>query len=141
MKWLKKGLLLLLAVGVLTGLVSCAIGNTEESTMVTEPTKAPHKADPANFVRFARSTEPREAYVSVPELLAYESQYPDCNGTWFRDQLSGEDLVIYNSYLYALENRFIHFSVYVEDSDKDFSYIRELLSLDSPFFRAKLYLL
>lgn len=138
MKWLKKGLLVLLILAVVVSIMGCKIWDPRsallETTMPTEdPVKAAYKSDPASFVIFSRSTEPRECYVSISELLEYETQYPDCNGTWFRDQLSGEDLIIYNSYLYALENRFIHFTLYVEDSDKDFSYIRELVSLDSPF--------
>lgn len=133
MKWLKKGLLLLIVLSIVVGICGC----TTKDTLVTdatstEPAVTP-KNNPAAFVRFSRSTEPREQYVSVEELQNYESQYSDCNGTWFRDQLSGEDLTIYNSYLYAMENRFIGFEVYVADSDKDFSYIREMLSLDSPF--------
>lgn len=138
MKWLKKRLLLLLVLSVLTGIAGCATGFPEptvpQETMPTEdPMKVAYKSDPAGFVVFTRSTGPHERYVSIPELLEYETQYPDCNSTWFRDQLSGEDLVIYNSYLYALENQFIGFTLYVEDSDQDFSYIRELVSLDSPF--------
>lgn len=136
MKWLKKGLFLMLTLGIVVAFWACATGqqeNTvpEETTSASE--KAEHKKDPANFVEFSRSTEPRQKYVSIPELLEYESKYSDCNSTWFRDQLSGEDLIIYNSYLYALENRFTWFMLYVEDSDKDFSYVREMLSLDSPF--------
>ena len=138
MKRLKKGLFLLLALGVLMGLMGCTLQpsetvSTEATVSTIDPVKAAYKKDPANFVQFSRSTEPRDCYVSLEEILEYETQYPDCNSTWFRDQLSGEDLVIYNSYLYALENRYIHFSLYVEDSDKDFSYIREFVSLDSPF--------
>ena len=138
MKWLKKGLLLLLALGMLTGIMGCTTWPPETTVPETpaptvDPIKEAYKSDPANFVVFSRSTEPREWYVSIPELLEYETQYPDCNSTWFRDQLSGEDLVIYNSYLYALENRFIYFNLYVEDNEKDFSYIREFVSLDSPF--------
>ena len=143
MKWLKNGLLLLLIFGMLAGIVGCTTQNPQVTVPqttaqeVTAPTKDPmkeaYKKDPAHFVEFTRSTQPRQHYVPFSELLEYETQYPDCNGTWFRDQLSGEDLIIYNSYLYALENRFIGFNLYVEDSDKDFSYIRELVSLDSPF--------
>ncbi len=101
-----------------------------------EPTAAPTKAPkehPADYVRFYRSTEPQELYVPVEEIMAYESQYPDCNGTWYRNQLSGEDLCIYNSYLYSMEHCFVSFDVYVEDNTKDFSYIRDYLSMDSPF--------
>ncbi len=138
MKWSKKGLLLLLVLVILIGTVGCTVRYPvptvpEVPVPTKDPMKEAYKSDPANFVEFSRSTEPREWYVPISELLEYETQYPDCNGTWFRDQLSGEDLIIYNSYLYALENRFINFTLYVEDNDKDFSYIRELLSLDSPF--------
>ena len=143
MKWLQKGLCLLLILGMLAGIVGCTTQNPQVTVPqttaqeVTAPTKDPmkeaYKKDPAHFVEFTRSTQPRQQYVPFSELLEYETKYPDCNGTWFRDQLSGEDLIIYNSYLYALENRFIGFTLYVEDSDKDFSYIRELVSLDSPF--------
>lgn len=142
MKQLKKGLLLLLALAVFTGFVGCAFIPWDKLAQnivqdISEPTNDPikeaYKSDPANFVKFSRSTEPYEQYISIQEMLEYKTQYPDCNGTWFRDQLSGEDLIIYNSYLYALENQFIHITLYVEDSDKDFSYIRELISLDSPF--------
>lgn len=133
MKWLKKGLLILLSLSIF----SCVAGCTNQSSEISTPTKDPmteaYKNDPAGFVEFHRSLEPRFLYVPISELLEYETQFPDCNGTWFRNQLSGEDLIIYNSYLYALENRFISFILYVEDSDKDFSHIRELVSLDSPF--------
>lgn len=135
----RKGLLLVLAVAVLMLFPGCRNGvpGTSEPTKVPLPTMDPVKKaireDPANYVLFSRSTEPREVYVSIPELLEYRSQYADCNGTWYRDQLTGEDLVIYNSFLYALENRFISFTLYVEDNDRDFSHIREYLSLDSPF--------
>lgn len=136
MMWLKRGLLLLLVVGMLTGLMGCKTPDATAPKVpvpTEDPVKAAYKSDPAGFVEFSRSTEPQEWYVPISELLEYETQFPDCNSTWYRDQLSGEDLIIYNSYLYALENRYIGFTVYVEDSDKDFSYIRELVSLDSPF--------
>ena len=141
MRRLKNHLLLLLVLGVLMGNTGCAFGDSENAapdttvseTAAQDPMKEAYKKDPAHFVEFTRSTGPRQQYVPFSELLEYETQYPDCNGTWFRDQLSGEDLIIYNSYLYALENRFIGFSLYVENSNKDFTYIRELVSLDSPF--------
>lgn len=140
MNRLKQGLLLLLTLAMILLFLGC---DSRTPLASTEPTKIPLptmdpvkkaiREDPANYVLFSRSTEPQEVYVSIPELLEYRSQYADCNGTWFRDQLTGEDLVIYQSFLYALENRFIGFELYVQDSDRDFSYIREFLSLDSPF--------
>ena len=133
MKWLKKGSLLLLVLNMFVGLWGCKTETPMPSSVpetpvpTTDPVVAAYKKDPGSFVEFSRSTEPRVQYVPIEELMQYESKYPDCNGTWYRDQLSGEDVLIYNSFLYALENRFIHFYVYVEDSDKDFSYIREPL--------------
>ena len=102
----------------------------------TEPTehplKAAYKENKAAFVVFD-SAKTQYVYVPVQEIMEYESLYPDCNETWFRDQLSGEDLCIYNSFLYAMEHCCTWFELYVEDNDKDFYYVREALSLDSPF--------
>ena len=136
MKWLKKIAFVWIAVCVIVAIAGCKTEqeNATEQTALTQSEEKPaYKKDPANFVEFSRSTEPREVYVAVQDLLEYRSKYAECNSTWFRDKLSGEDLLIYNSYLYALENRFTWFTVYVEDNDKDFSYIREFVSLDSPF--------
>lgn len=127
--------LLCLCVAVWSGCVSDtpAMPSTTAPTVPTEdPVKTAYEKDPAAYVRFSQSVEPREVYVPIEEILAYETQYPECNGTWFRDTFTGEDLCIYNSYLYAMENRFIGFEMYVEDNDKDFDYIREALSMDSP---------
>lgn len=98
-----------------------------------DPLKEAYEKDPAGYVLFSRSTMPREVYVPVQDIMEYETQYPDCNGTWFKDQLAGEDLCIYNAYLYAMENCFIGFELYVEDNDRDFLHIREAVCLDSPF--------
>lgn len=139
---MKKLLLIFLVLALLLGTLGCTPGSVEQTVPTTgtqppaptvDPMKEAYKKDRAAFVRFSRSTEPRECYVPVEEIRGYESQFPDCIGTWYRDQLSDEDRLIYNSYLYALENRLIHFELYVADNDRDFSYIREALSLDSPF--------
>ena len=97
------------------------------------PMKQAYREDPTAFVVFRQAIEPKETYVPLEEVLAYESQYPECNGTWYRDQLEGEDLCIYNSYMYAMEYCFTGFELYVEDKDKDFTPVRYALSLDSPF--------
>lgn len=116
------------------GYVPSQTAPTLQTTVpITVPNLDAYKEDPASFVVFSRSTQPQRTYVPVTEVLAYQSQYADCNSTWFRDQLEGEELCIYNAYLYAMENCFIGFELYVEDNSKDFSYIREALSLDSPF--------
>ncbi|MBE7056990.1 MAG: hypothetical protein E7388_06085 [Ruminococcaceae bacterium] len=129
-------LVLLIALNAFV-LVGCKNGSFGEdlgtSVEPTPVTTLPPNRHPADFVKFYKSTEPRELYVPIEEIMDYESKYPDCNGTWYRNQLSGEDLLIYNSYLYAMENQYIHFTVFVEDNTKDFKYIREYLSLDSPF--------
>lgn len=115
--------------------VSPTLAPTEEREKTPEEA---YEEDPAAFVRFTRSTEPRESYVPVRDIMEYESRYPDCNGTWFRDRLSGEDLCMYNAYLYAMENCCTGFELYVQDNDKDFYYIREAVCLDSPFLEQNL---
>lgn len=100
----------------------------------THPLTEEYKKQPNAYVAFTQThQEPREVYVPVEEIMAYRTQYPDCTGTWFRDQLQGEDLCIYNCYLYALEHCYIGFVMYVEDNDRDFSYIRDAVSMDTPF--------
>ena len=100
----------------------------------THPLKEEYKKQPNAYVAFTQTHQsPREVYVPVEEIMTYQTQYPDCNGTWFRDQLQGEDLCIYNCYLYALEHCYLSFSLYVEDNDRSFDYIREAVSMDTPF--------
>lgn len=88
---------------------------------------------PENSVRFYIGEDQDETLLTVAEVMAYESPYAYCNSTWFRDQLEGEDLCIYNAYLYAMEHGCNGFELYVADNEKDFSFIREAVSLDSPF--------
>lgn len=99
----------------------------------THPLASAYKEQPDAYVAFTQThQQPREVYVPMEEIMAYQTQYPDCNGTWFRDQLEGDELCIYNCYLYALEHCYLNFSVYVEDNDRDFTYIREAVSMDTP---------
>ena len=145
---MKKGyhltplLLIIVVAFLLTGGSDFRVDTSSLSTVPTTTTtvdeealalKEAYKKNPDRYVHFSRSTEPRDCYVLVTDIMEYDTQYPDCNGTWFRDQLTGEDLCIYNAYLYAMENCFIYFDLYVQDSDKDFYYIREALCMDSPF--------
>ena len=88
---------------------------------------------PEDSVRFYTEGEEEKLLLTVEEIMAYESAYANCNGSWFRDQLKGEDLCIYNAYLYAMEHSYSGFELYVADKDKDFYFIRDALSLDSPF--------
>lgn len=131
MKSVKSLLLGCMVFVISVAALGCRNTNTPQPTV--DPVKEAYRADPAAYVVFERSTAPWYQYVTVEAIMNYQSQYPDCNNVWFRNQFSGEDLCIYNAYLYAMENRFINFELYVADNDKDFTYIREALSLDSPF--------
>lgn len=112
----------------------CGCAELLSPPLETTPTiEQAYKENPTAFVVFSKSTPPYTIYVPIDVLMEYQSILPIYNGTWFRNQLKGEDLCIYNAYLYAMENYYIHFSMYVEDNDRDFYHIREALSLDSPF--------
>lgn len=153
---MKKKYLLLAAVMVLLIILCCGCAAEEpeettvpvqtQETVATEPEetlpprnpewapKEEYDQNESGYVRFSRdSGTTLEVYVSRDYILNYESAYADCNGTWFRDQLSEEDRCIYNSYLYAMENQCTWFDLYVEDNDKDFRFVREAVSLGSPF--------
>ena len=97
------------------------------------PLKQAYQEQPNAYVAFNQThQQPLEVYVPIEEVMAYQTQYPDCNGTWYRDQLQGEDLLIYQCYLYAMEHCYLSFLVYVEDNDRDFDFIREAFSMDTP---------
>lgn len=98
-----------------------------------DPLEDAYKADRKAFVVFTRSTEPRTKYVPIQQIMEYRTQNPDCNGSWYRSVLTGEDLCIYNAYFYAMEHGFTGFEMYVQDRKRDIEYIREAVALDSPF--------
>lgn len=109
---------------------------SSESTSSTSSgpvTKTEYNKAQNKYVYFEKSTDPRELYVPVEEIMAYETKYPECNGTFFKDQFSGENLCIYNSYMYAMENSYTYFCVYVEDNKKSFDHIRKAFCMDTPF--------
>lgn len=154
-RFLKRGFLLSLAAVMMLSCSACVkleqmMNHTETETKqkippiptlphieivipTEDPLKQVYREDPAAFVVFTQAVEPREVYVPLEDIMAYQSQYPDCNGTWYRNQLEAESLSIYNAYLYAMEHCYTGFSLYVEDNDKDFNPVRQALSLDSPF--------
>ena len=108
----------------------------EARELETRPEWVPeeeYKANKTGYVVFKLAEE--QVYVYVPRdfVLNYKSRMPECNGSWFVDQLSEEDRCIYNAYLYAMENQMTWFELYVEDNDRDFRYLREAVSLGSPF--------
>lgn len=92
-----------------------------------------YQLDPSAFVLFYEDEDAEPVYLLLSDIDTYESQYPDCVSTWYRDQLTGEERTIYNAHLYAMEHCLKGFSLYVADNEKDFNHVRELLALDSPF--------
>ncbi len=113
----------------------------EEATdeVTTEVTREIYSEDPSWYIEFYSAEKQQYEYMSKREMAMYRSQYEDCNSTVYRNQLSGLPLLLYNCFLYAMENRLISFTVYVSDSDDDYTWIRELLSLDSPFLEQNYY--
>lgn len=107
----------------------------EEATdeVTTEVTREIYSDNPSWYIEFYSAEKQQYEYMSRREMAMYRSQYEDCNSTVYKSQLSGLPLLLYNCFLYAMENRLISFTVYVKDSDEDYTWIRELLSLDSPF--------
>lgn len=109
--------------------------NDEETTdeVTTEVTREIYSKDPSRYIEFYSAEKQQYEYISKSEMTAYRSQYEDCNSTFYRDQLSDQSLLLYNCFLYAMENRLISFMIYVDGFEDDFYRVRELLSLDSPF--------
>ena len=100
-----------------------------------DPMVVAYWKDPAAFVVFTQEEGAEEEIIMpLEQIISYESQYPDCNSTWYRDQLTGEALAIYNSLLYGMEHNLGYICLYATDAEEtDYWDIRELLSLDSPF--------
>lgn len=98
-----------------------------------EPDEVAYYKNPEGHVAFSQGEDTEEHYLTVDEVMAYQTAYPECNGEYYKSQLDGEDLLMYNCYLYAMENSYTTFALYVEDNEKDFSYIRHAVCLDSPF--------
>lgn len=100
-----------------------------------DPMVVAYWKDPAAYVVFTpEEGSEEELILPLEEIMVYESQYLQCNSTWYRDQLTGESLAIYNSLLYAMEHNQGYICLYVDDAEEtNHWYVRELLSLDSPF--------
>ena len=136
MKKLRYLCLLLLCAVLVAGMLSGCADFIRIDLLGLDPAFVAYLDAPEQYVLFRSNYEgstEENVYVPLEEILAYQTQYPDCNGTYFRDQLSGEDLAIYNAHLYALENSHGYFELFVANNEKDFTYIREYLSLDTPF--------
>ena len=136
MKKLRYLCLLLLCAVLVAGILGGCADFIRIDLLGLDPAFVAYLDAPEQYVLFRSNYEgstEENVYVPLEEILAYQTQYPDCNGTYFRDQLSGEDLAIYNAHLYALENSHGYFELFVANNEKDFTYIREYLSLDTPF--------
>lgn len=128
--------LIAISLAVLLAFSLCGCGDFIQIELLgMDPTLVAYQKDPAAFVVFfPEEGSQEEQIVSLEEIMAYESQYPECNSTWYRDQLTGESLAIYNSLLYGMEHNLGYICLYVADAEEtNHWYIRELLSLDSPF--------
>ena len=82
-------------------------------------TEADYKEDKKAYIKFTKNLHLGEVYVEREFIQDYSSDYTAYNGTWFRDQLTEEECCIYNCYLYAMENGFTGFTLYVQDNDRD----------------------
>ena len=136
MKQLKRLLCATLVIAIAISLCACS-GNIGKFVMIElldmDPAYVAYQQDPSSFVLFYEEEDAEPEYLPLSDIFYYESQYPDCNSTWYRDQLTGEELTIYNAHLYAMEHCLKGFSLYVADNEKDFSHVRDFLALDSPF--------
>lgn len=125
MKHLRNFALLILAVALL--LICCGCENPFSKPAGPED----YKNIPEGSVLFFRDYQ--EKIVTEKELLDYTSEYTQYNSTYFKSLLEDEDLCIYNAYIYAMEHGYTNFELYVADNEKDFSFIRHYVGLDSPF--------
>lgn len=121
---------------LLLGLCCCLCGCVDQlaaNILGIELIEWEYHKDPGNFAVFRETQEGEPVYIQKQEILDYQTAYPDCNSTWYRDQLSGDELYLYNCMLYAMEHCYTYFSLYVQDNEKDYWHVRDALSLDSPF--------
>ena len=121
----KKIICLLLATILSLNLSACASGSLPEGSNLSEriekfillefldydPDYVEYMFAPASFVVFFEEENADGIYIPLSEINTYESLYPDCISAWYRDQLSGEELTIYNAYLYAMEHCLKGFSL------------------------------
>ncbi len=126
---------ILVAVCLLCGLCFCLCGCVDEMTATLlgmELVEWEYHKAPASFAVFRETEESEPVYIQKQAILDYQSAYSDCNSTWYKDQLAGDDLYIYNCMLYAMEHCYTYFSLYVLDNEKDYWHVRDALALDSP---------
>ena len=126
--------LALLALVIALALACCGCQNPFVSNTNQNPD---YKDIPKGSVLFFHDED--EYTMAEDDLLDYTSEYTQYNSTYFKSLLTGEDLVIYQAYLYAMEHGYTNFELYVASKDRDFSHIRQYLSLDSPFLEQNVH--
>lgn len=74
--------------------------------------------------------------VSKQEVLEYESPYKDMTATYFKAKLSEEELVVYQTFIYAYEHEYTSIKYYSEDPKlgDSFMKITQALCAENPFF-------
>lgn len=95
-------------------------------------------SDGKEYFRFAESAEATEdetVYVEAGELADYHTKYPDAVSEYYRNQLSENELYIYNAVSYAVDNGYtnVFFPAEYCDDGSEIPYIITLYSSDSPF--------
>ncbi len=137
MKRFKKVLCLVLTILLVASLSACSFEDALTFVMVEilgeDADATAYRFDPGAFVLFYEKEDAEPIYIPVVEISGYESQYADCNATWYRDQLTDTALTVYNGYLYAMEHCLQGFSLYVPNGEKKCDSVRDLVALDSPF--------
>ncbi len=131
-RFLRRIVLLLALVTICLSLCGC-VDFVLIDILGMEPAEAEYYKNPEGHVVFSRGDDSEKKYLSVDEVAGYQTAYPECNSEYYKSQFAGEDLLMYNCYLYAMENSYTTFALYVEDNQKNFNYIRHAVCLDSPF--------
>ena len=69
------------------------------------------------------------------EVLSYESPYKDASTTYYKDTLSGEELELYDIFLYAYEHGYTSIEYYSSNKDlgKAYEKVVQCLSAENPF--------
>lgn len=76
-----------------------------------------------------------EQEIKKDEVLAYESPYKDACTTYYKDKLSGEELELYNTFIYAYEHGYEKIKYYSsnENLGDSFKKVVQSLSAENPF--------
>lgn len=137
MKFFRKIGCLALALLLVASLSACSFRDAALFVMVDilgkDPDAAVYQLDPSGYVVFNKEENGQGNYIPAGQIDSYKSQYADCMGSWYYQQLNSQERRIYNAYLYAMEHCFKGFSLYLPEEDPEVGHIRAMVALDSPF--------